>query len=185
MSTQTRFATVGLVALLLGVAAAADDATQTMHAGALTFEAPKDWKPERPSNAMRKAQVKVPATKGDTEDAELVVTAFPGGAGSVDANIKRWEGQFTGEGGKAPKAKVDKKKGKNVEVTRVEVSGKYGGMAMPGQPKAEAKGDYRLLGAIVETPEVSYFFKLTGPDKTVDGTSKAFDKLVESMTLEK
>lgn len=185
MSTKTRIATLGWVALMLGVSAAADDATQVMHAGNLSFNAPKAWKAERPNNAMRKAQVKVPDPK-DGEGAELVVTAFAGGAGSTDANIKRWEGQFTGDDGKAPKAKVDTtKKGKNTgPVTRVEVAGKYGGMAMPGQPKAEAKADYRLLGAIVETPEATYYLKLTGPDKLVADQSKAFDALIESMSVE-
>ena len=184
MSTTTRFATLGWVALMLGISVAADEPKQTLHAGALSFDAPKAWKPERPSNAMRKAQVKVPAVTGDTEESELVVTAFAGGAGSVDANVKRWEGQFTDADGKPPKAKVATKKGKNVEVTRVEVAGKYGGMAMPGQPKADVKTDYRLLGAIVQTPESSYYFKLTGPDKTVAAASKEFDALIESMSLD-
>lgn len=185
MNQKTRFATVGWAALMLGVSVAADDATQALHAGSLTFDAPKTWTSLKPSNAMRKAQVKVPATKEDGEDAELVVTAFGGGAGTVDANVKRWEGQFTDADGKPPKAKVSKVKGKNVEATRVEVAGKYAGMAMPGQPKGESKSDYRLLGAIVETPEASYYFKLTGPDKTVAASSKAFDALLESMSAEK
>ncbi len=183
MSTKTRFATVGWVALMLGISAAADDATQTIHAGALSFQAPKAWKQERPSNAMRKAQIKVEPVKGDTDPSELVITSFAGGAGSLDANVKRWEGQFDVDG-KTPKAKVETKKGKNVEVTRVEVAGRYVAAMTPGQPGKNDKPDYRLLGAIVTTPEASYYFKLTGPDKTVASTTKDFDSLIESITVD-
>ena len=52
------------------------------------------------------------------EGAELVVTAFPGGAGSTDQNIKRWESAFKDADGKAPKAETKKVKGKNVDVLR-------------------------------------------------------------------
>jgi len=184
MSTTTRFATAGWVALMLGIAVAADDATQTIHAGSITFQAPKTWKSERPSNGMRKAQMKVEAVGTDPEPAELAVTSFAGGAGSLDANVKRWEAQFTDADGKTPKAKVDTKKGKNVEVTRVEVTGRFVAAMTPGQPGQNNKPNYRLLGAIVQTPEASYYFKLTGPDKTVASTTKAFDAMIESMTLE-
>ena len=35
------------------------------------------------------------------------------------------------------------------------------------------------------TKDTGYFFKLTGPDKTVAAASKGFDALIESMTLDK
>ena len=184
MSTKTRFATVGWVALMLGISAAADDSTQTIHAGPLSFQTPKTWKQERPSSAMRKAQIKVDPVAGDAEPAEMSVISLAGGGGSVEQNVTRWEGQFS-DNGKTAKAKVDKKKGKNVEVTRVEIAGKYsGGMSMSGQGKQEAKANYRLLGAIVMTPDTGYFLKLTGPDKTVASTTKDFDAMIESMTVD-
>ena len=46
---------------------------------------------------------------------------------------------------------------------------------MPGQSARNDKPNYRLLGAIVLTPDASYFFKLTGPEKTVAAASKGFD----------
>ncbi len=182
--SRNRLATAGWVALTLVLFVAADEPTQTIHAGALTFQAPKTWQSERPKSSMRKAQMKVEPVKGDDEPAELAVTSFAGGAGPLDLNVKRWEGQFSDSDGKPAKAKVETKKGKNVEVTRVEVAGKYAGMAMPGQPKQESKTNYRLLGAIVNTPEAAYYFKLTGPDKTVSSTSKQFDAMIESMTMD-
>ncbi len=51
MSTKTRFATVGWVALMLGISAAADDALQTLHADAVTYSGPQSLEsrtPEQP-----------------------------------------------------------------------------------------------------------------------------------------
>ena len=54
-----------------------------------------------------------------------MVYAFPGGAGTVDANVKRWQSQFRDADGNPPKIESKTVKGKNVEVTRVETAGHY------------------------------------------------------------
>jgi len=185
MSMIHRFLTVGLVAALVGAAVAADDAPQTIKAGALSFKAPGAWKKETPKSSMRQAQMKVMPATGDEEPAELVVFAFPNGAGSVESNIDRWEKQFIDADKNTPKAKVEKKKGINVDVTRVEIVGRFVAPVTPGAAARNDKANYRLLGAIVETPDTGYFFKLTGPDKTVAAASKGFDSLIESMKLDK
>jgi len=128
--------------------------------------------------------MKIEPAAGDDEPAELVITAFPGGAGSVEANIDRWEKQFVDADKRTPKAKVEKRKGLNVDVTRVEVSGRFFA-GMPGAAAKTEKPNYRLLGAIVTVPDASYYFKLTGPEKTVAAASKGFDALIESMKLDK
>jgi hypothetical protein len=43
------------------------------------------------------------------------------------------------------------------------------------------KPNYRLLGAIVEGPQGSIFFKLTGPAKTIAQNQAAFDRLLASL----
>jgi hypothetical protein len=184
MSMIHRSLTVGLVAALVGVAVGADEKTQTIKAEDLSFKTPVSWKKETPKSSMRKAQMKVAPSKGDDEPAELVVFAFPNGAGSVESNIDRWEKQFVDADRKTPKAKVEKKKGVNVDVTRVEVTGRFVA-GMPGSSEKVDKPNYRLLGAIVETKEVGYFFKLTGPEKTIADATKDFDALIESMKLDK
>jgi hypothetical protein len=185
MKMIQRFLTVGLVAALFGVAVAADDAPQNLKAAGLGFKAPASWKKETPKSAMRQLQMKIPAAPGDDEPAELTLNAFPGGAGGVEANVTRWENMFLDADKKAPKAKVEKKKGINVDVTRVEVSGHYVAAVSPGQAAKHDKPNYRLLGAIVLTDDTGYFFKLTGPEKTVAAASKGFDELIESMKLDK
>jgi hypothetical protein len=176
-----RSLTVGLIAALVGVAVAADEKTQTVKTGDLSFKAPASWKKDTPKSPMRKAQMKLAPVKGDDEPAELVVFVFPTSAGTVEANIDRWEKQFIDADKNVPKAKVEKKKGINVDVTRVEVAGRYVAAVMPGSADKNDKPNYRLLGAIVETKNGGYYFKLTGPEKTVADASKAFDSLIESM----
>ena len=51
---------------------------------------------------------------------------------------------------------------------------------MPGAP-AVPKPDYALLGAIVESPSGSYFFKLTGPSATVANQRDRFHGLLDSV----
>jgi hypothetical protein len=155
----------------------ADDGTQTIDAKGLTFRVPEKWKSTPPSSSMRRAQLTIAAASGDTEPAELVVTAFPNRAGTVDQNIARWQNQFKTDEGKAPEIKREKVKGKNVDVTRAEVSGTYTDPFARGGPKP--KTGYRLLGAIVESKSGGqYFLKLVGPEKTVTAIKPEFDQML-------
>jgi hypothetical protein len=179
---QLRGIGLGTIAVVLaGIGLGADAPTQTIDAGGLTCQAPTSWKSNLPGSAMRKAELKVPPVEGDEEPAELVVFAFPGGAGSVDANIKRWQGQFKDADGNPPRIESRTMKGKNVDVTRVETAGHYYPMTFPGQPKQVDRPNYRLLGAIAQTGDTGYFFKMVGPDRTMKAARSEFDRMVASM----
>jgi hypothetical protein len=174
---------LGAVAVILGgLGLGADAPTQTIDAGGLTFQAPTAWKSSPPGSPMRKAEIKVAPVEGDKEPAELVVFAFPGGAGTVDANIKRWQGQFKDADGNPPRIESKDVKGKNVDVTRVETAGHYFPMTFPGQPKQVDRPNYRLLGAIVQAGTTGYYLKMVGPDKTMLAIRPDFDQLISSIS---
>jgi hypothetical protein len=177
--------TLGLALAFAGVslATAGEDAKQTIEAGGIKFEAPVAWKSTPPASRMRLAQLSVKPIEGDDFPGELVVYAFPGGAGSVEDNIKRWEGQFRDKSDNVPKADVKKVKGKNVDITRVETSGKYH-PAQFGLQREPDRESARLLGAIVVTDRVSYFLKMVGPDKTMLKIRPEFDALLTSLQVE-
>jgi hypothetical protein len=101
----------------------------------------------------------------------------------VEANLDRWIGQFLQADGKASKqaAKVAKREMHGLEVATVDVSGAYTGMGGPMVQAGAPKPGYRLLGAIVEGPQGSVFFKFTGPAKTVALNQAAFDKMLASL----
>jgi hypothetical protein len=164
--------------LLLG----ADDAKQVIDAKGLTFEAPKSWKSIPPTTQMRRAQLQVDPIEGDDYPAEMVVIGFPGGAGSVDANLDRWRKLFKDKDGNAPEIKSAKVKGKNVDVTRAETSGHYY-PAQFGRPEPDRAGA-RLLGAIVVGDEVSYFIRMVGPDKTMSKIRPDFDAMLATIKVD-
>jgi hypothetical protein len=172
---------VGLgVVVVVVTGLGADPPTQTIDAGGLTFQAPASWKSSPPRSSMRRAQLKVEPVQGDEDPAELVVFAFPGGAGGVEANVKRWQEQFRDADGNAPKVASKTVKGKNVDVTRVEIAGHYVAAEFPGSPKKLDKPNYHLLGAIVLTDSTGYFLKMVGPEKTMVAARPAFDALIAS-----
>ncbi len=156
-------------------AAAGMTALPTAAAGPddMEWQAPKAWQSVPNANTMRKATYKIPKAPGDAEDAELTVSAAAGG---VDANIKRWSGQF----GNA-EAKTEKRKPNGLDVTVVEIKGTFasGGMGMMGGPTTP-KEKFMLLGAVVDGGDRQHFFKMTGPEKTVTAAKKDFDAFVES-----
>jgi hypothetical protein len=163
----------------------ADDARQTIDAKGLSFEAPSSWKSTPPKRQMRAAELKVEPLAGDDYAAELVVFVFPGGVGTVQANIERWKKQFTDKEGNPSKVEEKKVQGKNVEVTRVEMSGHYHPSQFPGLPAEPERDDARLLGAIVVTDRITYVAKMVGPDKTMAKIRPDFDALLSTMNVEK
>jgi hypothetical protein len=170
---------LGLALLLV----AADEPKQTIDAKGLKFQAPESWKSSPPTTQMRRAELKVEPQKGDDYPAELVVFAFPGGAGSVEANLKRWQGLFKDKEGNLPKMESKTVEGKNTKVTRAETSGDYH-PAQFGARREPDRPDARLLGAIVVTDDVSYFIRMIGPDKTMKKLRSDFDDLLGTITVE-
>jgi hypothetical protein len=168
---------------VFGSAFAADDPKQKVDAGGVVFHAPAGWKSVTPSSQMRRAELRVEPLEGDGYPAEMVVYAFPGGAGSVEANLERWQKLFKDKDGKPPKIESKKVQGKNVEVTRAETAGHYfpaqfGPRREPDRPGA------RLLGAIVMTDQASYYLRMVGPDKTMTKLRPAFDELLSTIEVE-
>ena len=166
------------------LAVGADEPKKTIEAGGLTFKAPEAWKTIPTRSSMRMAQLQVEPMKGDDFPALLVVYAFPGGAGTVDANVKRWQSQFKDADGNPPKIESKTVKGKNVEVTKVETAGHYKPSPIPGVAPEPERDNARLFGAIVVTERVGYFLKMVGPDKTMDSIRPAFDELISTLEVE-
>ena len=109
----------------------------------------------------------------------------PGQGGGVDANIERWKGQVLGADGKpapprstsAPGAACRLRSYRQHRVPTPAWAARWsGGKPVPG---------YRLIGAIVEGPGGSVFFKLTGPAKTIAAQQKNFEQLLASIQPDK
>jgi hypothetical protein len=148
---------------------------------------PPSWKLQPQASSMRLATYQIRPAPGDRDNAECGVYYFgQGQGGSVEANVDRWVGQFQQANGKSSKnaAKVEKRTIHDLKVTTVDVSGAYTGMGGPRAPEGPPKQSYRLLGAIVEGPQGSVFFKFTGPAKTVAENQSIFEKMISSLKIQ-
>jgi hypothetical protein len=128
---------------------------------------------------MRVAEYIVPRAPGDGDGAECSVITFGAAqGGSLEDNVARWVKQFDPVAGPPTRqARVVN----GMHVTRVELTGTYHPMRMPGAaPAPSSLPGSRLLGAIVEAPSGEWFFKMTGPDATVKSAAQEFDAMVDS-----
>ena len=173
---------VGMGALVAGLLVASPAAAQ----GSLQFDTPVGWTQVDTSSPMRVAEFSLPRTVGDIEDAELVVYYFGGDGGTVEANLQRWTNQMRQEDGQPSSdvATTTRFEVSNLTVTMLDVPGIYAAEVQPGSGMRYYKRGYRLKAAVVETPSGPYFFKLTGPGRTVVSWESDFATLVESVTFE-
>ena len=102
-----------------------------------------------------------------------------GAGGSVDANVKRWIGQFL----QTKKRDVTKETIAGQEVHLVDVVGTYNDRPGPFAPGVKRE-NYEMLAAIIVTEKSGkYFVKFYGPQKTVEANKKAFRAMIESLKM--
>lgn len=148
----------------------------------ITWIDPPSFRRVPPSNAMRKASYVIPRAEGDTEDGELTVFYFgPGQGGSIDANVDRWVGQFGSVKPGDVKRADREANGLRQHTVELESGTFSAGMGMGMGSSGKAKENYGLVGGIVESPSGAYFFKMTGPSKTVKRAKPDFYKLLDSI----
>jgi hypothetical protein len=150
--------------------------------GGLSWAVPSGWT-AGPEKSMRMATYIIDPAGDDSDSAECAVFYFGAASGgTVQDNLARWAGQFEQPDGSnsMEKAEIDSITANGLKITTIDLSGDYlvSGAMMQVTGK---KFGYRLLGAIVEGPEGSVFFKLTGPEKTVKSTKSGFDALLQSV----
>ena len=171
------------VEIARGQAVAEDARAFTIAGGGFALEAPAEWKRVQPKSGIVETEFAVPSAGEGLPPGRMTVM---GAGGSVQANVDRWYGQFAQPDGSATKDKATTKTLKlaGCSVTLVDVAGTY--KDMPGGPfaggQAVDRPDYRMLAAIVETPDKgSYFLKFYGPAATVAKHADGFRTMVEGM----
>jgi hypothetical protein len=151
--------------------------------GRLEWSDPSGWVRLPQTSPMRVATYRVPHAPADKEDAELAIFHFGGGqGGAVEANLERWEKQFSDTKPGDAKRSERKVNGLNAHLLEI-ASGTYAAM-MPGQASGPKAG-FGMIAAVVETPLGSYFVKLTGPSKTVKANHDAYFRLLETLHVAK
>jgi len=155
----------------------------TIADGGFSLEAPAGWNRVQPKSGIVETEFAIPSDGDGLPAGRMTVM---GAGGSVQANVDRWYGQFSQPDGAATKDKATTKTLKlaGCTVTLVDVAGTF--KDMPAGPfaggQAVERPDYRMLAAIVETPERgSYFLKFYGPQATVAKHAEGFRKMIEGL----
>ena len=185
-----RSALVTLVVALVAAAApvqawqdGADALAYTIAEEGFSLAAPEGWKRVQPKSSIVETEFSIPSEGEGLQPGRMTVM---GAGGSVQANVDRWYGQFAQPDGSDTKSKATSKKLKlaGCDVTLVDITGTY--KDAPAGPfaggKAVDRPDYRMLAAIVETPDRgNYFLKFYGPGKTVAKHADGFRAMVEGL----
>ena len=152
-------------------------ASERQALGPLSAVAPKGWVAQQPSSSMRVAQYGLPGPAGE---ATLGIFFFgPGQGGGVEANIERWQGQFTQENGQPAQGRRWMRQVGDIEITGLDISGTFS--AGMGMGDTTPQAGYRMLGAIAVHRSGTVFFKMTGPAQTVEQWAASFDEFIGSL----
>jgi hypothetical protein len=162
MATPARRLVTFVVCLLVAPAFAGGEPSAS-------WEVPRSWK-SGPARPMRTATYLLPPVSGDPQVAECAVFYFqPGLGGSVEATLEHWVKTFERPMPSAPAQTTHD----GLTVTTFEVEGTL---------KADVpQKDFKLLGAIVQGPKGSYFFRLIGPRRTVTDAKRDFTRMIDGL----
>ncbi len=151
----------------------------------LKFDAPSGWVSRTPASSMRVAEFALPHASKDTQDASLVLYYFGGQGGSVQANLDRWVAQMAQPDGSdsTAAARTSHLTTHGLPVTLVDVSGTYVAEKSPGSPEHYNQPGFRLIAAVVETPDGPFFVKVIGPAATVGRWESSVTTFLESLRI--
>jgi len=144
-------------------------------ASGITWTVPAGWR-TGDARAMRLATYIVGGPDPQLTGECAVFHFGPGLGGSVGENVDRWTGQFEA----TPNFAHREMTVHGMKVTRVEIAGTFLAPGVDMQSQGKLPG-WKLLGAIVEGPKGSVFFKFTGPAGVIDRAADDFDGLLASL----
>ena len=142
--------------------------------GNLLANVPDSWMGIMPSSSMRLMEFRLGLV---TDDATLAI--FKNIGGSIEDNLERWSSQF----GYLPSDSEVNIRAENIngmQVSIISIIGTYTNRMAFSKP-TQPKPNYRLLGAIVDTRDGLYYFKLTGPNTVITGKIEEFTRFIKSL----
>ena len=144
----------------------------------LTLTIPAAWKSEAPKSRIIEREFSLRSDEATKPKTRVTLMAAGGG---VDANIKRWEGQFAD----GADAVVEKMSVAGQTVHYVKLEGTYketmGGGPFSGG-KTVMQEDYSMLGGIIEMKDGrQYFIKMIGPKSETKPQEETFKKMLQGI----
>jgi hypothetical protein len=133
---------------------------------------PDSWS-EQPVSEMRLASFKVNGT--DATSADVSVTAFPGDAGGLVSNVNRWRGQL-----ELPQLEENRLR-QTIQQREIQGAPAY---FVDLQTVEHSSKPSRILGAVMERPDRTWFVKMTGPPALLESQRQKFFDFVTSFQFE-
>lgn len=158
----------------------------TFKVSGLQFTVPSRWQKEPAANDARAGQWHVPPPRGEEgEGGEVIVFYFgPGVGGSVQDNVTAWRSTMTGADGNPVKAEVKDHVDGTIKITQASLFGTYSDpVPIPGLPP-QLKPHYGLLGAIIEGPNGTVYWRFTGPETLITASLPLFSKIINTVKPE-
>ena len=129
---------------------------------------PEGWS-EQPLSEMRLGSFKVDGPNAASADVSVI--AFPGEAGGLVSNINRWRGQLQ----LAPLEEAELLQ--SIQRTEVDHLPTY---LVDFQTAENAPKPSRILGAVLQTADRTWFVKMTGPPEFIETQRQKFLDFVKS-----
>lgn len=160
---------------------AADAKSADLVAGNLTFKAAAPWVAKKEPRRMSAGGFTIPGKDGSPGvEADFYHFGGQGGGGDVEANVKRWQGQFQpDEDGKLPDGKREELTLGGKKVLFVTFKGTFlSGSVMDA--KRTPLPEYTMTGIIIPTDDGSAFIKINGPAAAMAAAAENIKALVKS-----
>ncbi len=139
----------------------------------LAYSIPEGWKENPKRDAMLQAALQV--TEGGAT-ADVTISAFPGPAGGLLANINRWRSQI----GLGPVTEEQLKK----DAKRIEIAGADGVFVEMVGPEAAGAQREATLGVVHVHNDKTWFVKMRGPADLVMKQKAKFESFVRSVRFD-
>jgi hypothetical protein len=133
---------------------------------------PDEWS-EQSATEMRLGSFKVAGPNSTSADVSVV--AFPGDAGGLVANINRWRGQL-----ELPSLEEQQMR---QSIQQIEVQGAPVYL-VDLQTAENSPKPSRVLGAVLERPDRTWFVKMTGPPALLESQRQKFFDFVKSFRFD-
>ena len=142
--------------------------------GNLSAKVPDTWMGIMPSSSMRLMEFRLGVA---ADNANLAI--FKNIGGTIDNNLERWSGQF-GYSLSDSEVNIRAENINGMQVSIISILGTYTN-TMAFSNATQPKSNYRLLGAIADTPDGLYYFKLTGPNPVITSKIEEFTRFIQSL----
>ena len=147
--------------------------------GNLIARVPDTWKAVKPSSSMRLMEFKV-----GTNNTDASMAVFKNIGGTIDDNLERWARQF-GYELIDQDVKITNEMINGIDFHIISILGTYTNTMAFSARNSEPKNNYRLLGAIANTTDGLYYFKMTGPNAIINNEIEEFSYFIQSLQYER